>query len=334
LNEQLTEEEYKKRISAIDFTDSDVVEDWRAEAQHLWKKAFRCGAVLTNSEDALGEDIHNSRDVFGSVIWESEHAYKAMLTAGVKNSYDTQGGHGVEYCYNDLLSIPGYGNRMTNMCWSCMDLEYSELCTSCEHCFGCLGLTHKSFCIFNKQYTEEEYWKRVDAMKVAMLERGEYGEFFSHALNPVAYNSSHAMALFPMVEEEAKKLGMRWYSFAEEQKGEAESASAIPEKLVDTKDAILKQAFRCPITNRIFRFVKPELEFHREMNLALPRVHPSVRRYGRAAQQFPLYLNQRPCDSCQTIMWTRIPATHTAPVLCQDCYEKVVIGEKELPVAQ
>jgi len=331
LNEQLTREEYKARFASIDLSDGHVVEEWRDRIRdEVWGKAYRNGQSIHKSENVSGDDIENSRDVSGITIYDSERAYGCMLTFGAKDCYLSMGGLEFERCYNDLISYKSYDNRMTSFCWSCIDVEYSELLTSCEHCFGCVGLKHKKFCVFNKQYTEEEYWPLVDALKTAMLERGEYGEFFPHELNPIAYNSSHAMAIFPMTEAEAKRLGMRWYSFAEEKRGDASSTDDIPYRLTDTTDEILNQKFRDPSNGRIFRFVKPELDFHREMNLALPRVHPSTRRYARAAA-ITMHLYKRACDSCGKKIETRIPPEHTAPVLCGTCYEQVVLGEKPVP---
>lgn len=33
----------------------------------------------------------------------------------------------------------------------CMETKY------CNNCFGCVNLYQKDYCIFNKQYTKEEY---------------------------------------------------------------------------------------------------------------------------------------------------------------------------------
>jgi hypothetical protein len=33
---------------------------------------------------------------------------------------------------------------------------------ACSFCLGCIGLINKSFCIFNKQYTKEERYAKVD----------------------------------------------------------------------------------------------------------------------------------------------------------------------------
>ncbi len=325
LNEQLDGDEYKKRIAEIDLTDATVVEAWRTKIhQDVWNKAIRCGESMTNVQNAVGDDIENSRDVYGVSVFDSERVYHCMLTWSGKDCYDSIGGLKFELCANDLCSVESSNMRMDILCLNSINLEYSEFCDNCEDCFGCIGLRHKKFCIFNRQYTEEEYWPLVDAIKTAMLERGEYGDFFPHQMNPIAFNASHAMALWPTEEQEARRIGMRWYSFNDEKNGEASAMSELPQRLVDTTDAILDQKFRCPATSRIFRYVKPELDFHRTMNLALPRVHPSIRRYGRAAQQFAMRLHHRSCDKCGAGMQSRIPDSHKGTVYCQKCYEELV----------
>lgn len=52
-------------------------------------------------------------------------------------------------CHNVYCSIECSPN--------CSNIYYSYLMDSCSYCLGCIGLKNKSFCIFNKQYTKEEY---------------------------------------------------------------------------------------------------------------------------------------------------------------------------------
>lgn len=59
-----------------------------------------------------------------------------------------------------------------------MDLEYCLECHNCQNCFGCIGLRNKKYHIFNKPYSEEDYWQKLDKIKTKMLKDGEYGEFF------------------------------------------------------------------------------------------------------------------------------------------------------------
>ena len=44
---------------------------------------------------------------------------------------------------------------------SCTDSWFLQDCIGCTSCFGCTGLRSKSYCIFNEQYTKEEYKKKL-----------------------------------------------------------------------------------------------------------------------------------------------------------------------------
>src|SRR3989344_846205 len=52
-------------------------------------------------------------------------------------------------------------------CDGCMDMWFSRSCFGCTNCLGCINLRSKSFCIFNKQYTKEEYFKKLASMNLA-----------------------------------------------------------------------------------------------------------------------------------------------------------------------
>ena len=330
LNEQLTEEEYRRRVKEIDLTDANVVEEWKKKIASIWANAFRKSSEIRGSEDAAGDLIENSHHVEGISIFESERVYYGFgMINGGKDDMDFTSSINCELSYGIVRTMRGYENKMTLACEDCMDVEYSELLTACEHCFGCIGLKHQKFCIFNKQYTEGAYWPLVDAIKTAMLARGEYGEFFPHRESPFAYNTSQTITLFPLEETEAKRIGARWYAFKDEISAEATPIEELPMRLADTKDDILKKRFRCPVSGRAFAFVKPELELHRTLGLALPRLHPSIRHKNLATQLLPFQLFVRACDSCKKESKTRISPTHKAPVYCPDCYEAIVIGEKE-----
>ena len=84
---------------------------------------------------------------------------------------------------------------------SCVFDSYSLiLCQECydsNHLFGCMGLRNKSYCIFNKQYTQEEYETLVPQLIEKMKADGEWG-FFSPAAASFPYNDSLAMEYFPV----------------------------------------------------------------------------------------------------------------------------------------
>lgn len=327
LNEQLTAEDYTKRLAEIDLTDAAVVEAWRKTIREsVWKQAYRKAGTINQSEEAFGDDLVNCKQVEGISMHSSERVYHSFTLTNVKDTIDLALGFELERCVNLVNTLKGYENKMVNMCDSCVDVEYSELLTSCQHCFGCIGLKNKQFCILNVQYTEEEYWPLVDQIKSEMLSSGEYGQFFPYRVSPWAYNTSHANALFPLEAEDVEALPARWYLFAAERSTNALPITDLPTTLHATTDAVLTNSYQCPVSGRAFRIVKPELELHRSLGVALPRLHPTVRRTQRAEQLFAPVLHERTCADCKTRLMTRIPAEHAADVVCELCYEKRVLA--------
>ena len=80
------------------------------------------------------------------------------------------------------------------------------MCHHCQDCFGCIGLKNQQYCIFNKQYTKEEYEKTVAQLIKKMQADGERGERFPKEFSPFAYNESFAYFYDPATEQEALKL--------------------------------------------------------------------------------------------------------------------------------
>ena len=92
----------------------------------------------------------------------------------------------------------------------CSDVFYSESMYSCEHCFGCIGLSHKKYCILNKQYSKEEYEKLMPRIIEHMKSSGEWWEFFPTEISPFAYNETLANVLYPMNEAAVRSKAWKW----------------------------------------------------------------------------------------------------------------------------
>ena len=55
----------------------------------------------------------------------------------------------------------------------CSRIQDSRFCINCSdlsYCFGCFGLTHKKYCIFNKQFTKKEYFNKLRRLKALPVE--------------------------------------------------------------------------------------------------------------------------------------------------------------------
>ncbi len=82
-----------------------------------------------------------------------------------------------------------------------------ECITGCSHLFACVGLRNKSYCIFNKQYTKEQYEELVPRIIEHMMKTLEWGEFFPSWVSPFGYNETVAMDHFPLAREEVLGVG-------------------------------------------------------------------------------------------------------------------------------
>lgn len=96
---------------------------------------------------------------------------------------------------------------------------YSLHCSASSNLFGCIGLRNKEYCIFNKQYTKEEYNALVPQIIEHMKKTGEWGKFFHPSLSPFGYNETVANEYFPVKNVQAyndeglQDLGYQWSDY-------------------------------------------------------------------------------------------------------------------------
>ncbi len=179
MNEQLTKEEYERRMSEIDLSSTKQFEQWKEIFRKLvtentvWPENFsvnvqNCeGEGMLNCLDCTGFLMDNAKDIKdGWNIFDSDHLDTVVISY---NSND---------CYYTSVALNAHNVKFSFVADYSSNCEYVVNCYNCENCFGCVGLNRKKFCIFNKQYTEEEYWQKLDEVKCAMLDRGEYRKFF------------------------------------------------------------------------------------------------------------------------------------------------------------
>ncbi len=74
-----------------------------------------------------------------------------------KNSFDLENCNNMESCIDSFKSRESYNSSHLFFSQKCIDSHLMWDCQNCSSCFGCVGLRGKSYCIFNKQYTKEDY---------------------------------------------------------------------------------------------------------------------------------------------------------------------------------
>lgn len=211
-------------------------------------------------------------------------------------------------------------------CGNSHDVYYSFLCMYSSNLFWCIWLQNKQYCIFNKQYTKEEYEALVPKIIQHMQKTGERWEFFHQTLSPFSYDETIANDYFPMTENEAKTL---WYNrwncevpFPKVEK--VIKATDLPKDIQKIDKEILEYAIECKITWRPFKIVAPELEFYRKHYLPIPDKHPDIRYQERWAKKPWKTLFLRHCDKCWIEMLSVYTEKYTGNVYCEACYNKEI----------
>lgn len=320
-NEQLSEEEYRKRTGAyLPLTPATVA----AMEQYLTsveRKVPHKSFHGSSAEDCSGDyivgcqrcqhcfDIEKSQD--------SRHADNIMQC---KNVQDCSRTTLCELAYENLSAVNSYNVLFSVMCWYCQDVQYCDSCLHCKHLFGCTGLRSKEYCIFNRQYTKDEYETIVPRIIARMRQVGEWGEFLTVSVSPFGYNETVAQEYFPLTRESVMQRQWRWHEMDAAGEQHMGPAFAIPDAIVAVPDDIVRQILHCSVTGKPYKIIPQELKFYREMNIPIPRKCPDQRHKERMALRNPRKLWKRQCMKCQKPIETTYAPERPEIVYCESCY--------------
>lgn len=74
-----------------------------------------------------------------------------------RDCYDNSHISKCESCHQGFWLTSCTTSYFSSQCENCFDIWFCRNCVGCSNCFGCVGLKNKSYCIWNKQYSKEEY---------------------------------------------------------------------------------------------------------------------------------------------------------------------------------
>ena len=312
-NEPFSREEYEKKISELNLGSYDEVSKIRAAVLDYWKKFPVKYFHGIRNLNCTGERISDSKNVRDSIsIQDGENLrYCQLSVLKAANSYDCcQLFMGVENSYECVTC--GEGTSNLKYCFNCWggsrDLEYCSYCIGSVDCFGCIGLSKKKYCIFNKQYTKEQYFelrekiiKHMDEMPYfdSLGREYKYGEFFPSEFSPLAYNESLAQDYVPLGSEQAKEKGFVWREPNAREFQATVSGSDLPDSIADVSDDITKEVIACEACRRAYRIVPIELQFYKRIGLPSPHKCHNCRFSDRYQFINPPKLWARSCAACQ-----------------------------------
>jgi hypothetical protein len=334
-NKQLSKSEFEKIKEEYKELTPEKIEKLKKELGKLKASLPHPHAHIYNCENSTGEFISNCKNCkYAFDANENEDCKYIYFCPKAIHSQDCtfNAPIGPELCYN-LCSTVALKFSMANfLYWYGESAFYCMECHHSNNVFGCVSLRHNNYCILNKQYSKEEYFKLIPLIIEHMKKTGEWGEYLNKNLSAFSYNETIAQEYFPLTKEEALKKGWSWKD-EEKLEGQTNENDNQPSKnrqigtevsIKDPDEKILNTVFRCEKTSKAYKVIPEELKFYRTQGLPLPTVCPDERHYARVREHNILTLFTRKCDNCKKEIQTTHQPFSQLKILCEDCYLKEV----------
>ncbi|MFA6256863.1 MAG: hypothetical protein WCT29_00975 [Candidatus Paceibacterota bacterium] len=93
-------------------------------------------------------------------------SFYSYIVENITNSSDCAWSSSCELCYECVNCEHCYNTRFARDSSNCRDSFFLYACRNCSNCVGCVNLVNKEYCIWNVQYTKEEYLKKIEELEL------------------------------------------------------------------------------------------------------------------------------------------------------------------------
>jgi hypothetical protein len=325
-NEQLTKEEYERRLQSAELHRRSKVEEMRQRlsAHRLtFPHRFMLGEM---NEDVTGSSILRSRRMYDCFdVSDDEDCRYCTWFHQAKNCMDCYSwGHTAEESlnclevgagsYHVLFSLMTYNGTNIYYCWNARN--------GCKDCFGCVSPRRSQYCVLNKQYTQGEYEDLVGTIIAHMQQTGEWGRFFPMSICPLNYNQTIAQDYFPLSKEQALALGASWKD--EPPALPPTHPESIPDSIRDADASICNIVHTCSETSKPFKIIPQEFAFYQDRGIPVPTKSFFARHQARLQRRNPRRLWDRACMQCGKAIRTSYAPERPEIVYCEQCYLETV----------
>lgn len=326
-NQQLTKEEYLKKKDEWDLSSRKVYKKAKQFfAEMMSYKAWHRALSNDNCENTTGNYNSNCKDAENCYFSQgNEQCANTFRNYIGKTSLDFHG-QTSELCFYTILAQDEcYDVKFSSQIVKSKFMEYSAFCLNCQNCFGCCGLVGKSYYIFNKPYSEEEYHKLKAKIVEYMRSTGEYGKFFPGYFAQNPYDESWASFYFPLNSEEQEAAGFKYRPLVERRKEGDLDASQVPDKTENFTGDVLSKVFWDADYEKPFRIREEDVRFANRMRVPLPYTY-YMARIQENFKMIPFVgeLREVVCVDCGKKIETSWPAEYDGRILCEEDYLKVV----------
>ena len=339
-NKQYTKEEYFEKIKELKLDIYEGQQKIKKEAEEFWLKAPK--------REYHGNSLN--KDVSGEYVYESKNTHNSFLVTGAedckytqflslkttKDCYDYTGwGAGSSLLYECYIVGEGaYNNKFCAECWpEARDLEYCLYCVQGKDCFGCVNLKRKRYCILNKQYSKEDYFKLKEKIISDMKKNPwknkvghiySYGEFLPPELSPYGYNETIAYEYNELSKNDAEKEGYNWYEITATRYDVTCQSNSLPNTFKDISDTITKEIIQCDTCDKAYNINSIEIELLSFFNQPISHSCPACRYVRRFNRTNKPKLYNRFCAKCNIDIKTPYSPDRIEIMYCEKCYQQEV----------
>lgn len=326
-NEQLTQEEYKKRLSEVMGSYTKIQEMKQKFYDFCLQFPHRENNNL-KTIDSDGEYLTECKNIKHSFeVTKSEDGKYLFSSKVIKDSIGTIGyGTNSEKLLECVAT--GYSSNIIGSYWAenCQNVLYSFDLRNCSNCIGCDSLKNAEYCILNKQYSKEEYEKIKDHIAEELTSLGIHGLMMPPEIAPFGYNETIGNDNIPLSKNEVLKKGLKWQDDIQKTIGnQTIQFKDIPDHIDNVQDTIIGEIFECISCQRNYKITEQELFFYKRMNLPLPRKCFFCRHRDRIEKRGPYKFWDRGCTLCKKNILTNYEPNRKEIVYCEECYRREVL---------
>ena len=192
-----------------------------------------------------------------------------------------------------FVSVGRNSEELIN-CVQCYNVSKAMYCFHCEdssHLFACIGLRNREYCIFNVQYSKDEYQRLLSSLWDYLKSKSIWGLFFPPMFSEYSYNRSSAGDHMPLNEIQAAVLRYTWDKSDDLVKpsqlmeycasNPEEGFSEVPESTEGLVDDALSKLYLCSLSGKPFQLTRQEVSLYEMLSVPPPEFSFEERQKNR-----------------------------------------------------
>ncbi len=325
-NEQLDKETYTKRLKEV-LGSHKKLKEARKKFEDFALNFPQRSSNNLKTVNSTGDYLFSCKNVKNA--FEASNSEDCKYIFSSKDIKDSIGTIGFGTNSVQLLECvaTGLSSNIIGSYWTenSQNIIYGFDLRNCTDCICCDALKNGKYCIFNKEYTKEEYEELKEIIINDLKENKLYGLIMPPELAPFAYNETIAQDNIPLTKEEAISQGYKWEDDIQKTEGkETINPEDIPDNILEVTEDITKEVLRCIDCSRNYKITAQEFLFYRKNTLPIPRKCFFCRHKDRIIKRGPYKFWDRNCAKCTKQIITNYAPERPEIVYCESCYQQEV----------